>query len=118
MITKDKVILQINYETHVKDIYIQQEKNAHLSNLPTYLLQYLHILKKKYTNKIQIDEYNRFVSAMCPVYNVIKTQQRCLFEIEHGFMYSCKSMSAKAFCVPCRTSCGCKGGPWRCKEHV
>ena len=36
-----KVILQMNNEKHIKDVYIQQDKNTQLNNLQTYLLQYL-----------------------------------------------------------------------------
>ena len=46
LVAKDKVILQIDYETHIKDVYIQQDKNTHLNNLQTHFLQYLHIFKK------------------------------------------------------------------------
>ena len=75
-------------------------------------------LKENDTNNIQIDEYNRLCSVIYPICNVIKTQHRCLYDIENGFMYNGKSMCAKTFCALYRSSWGYEGGPWRCKEHI
>ena len=62
------------YSTRQKRTF-EQSINAFASISPQF--------KEKDTNNIQIDEYNRFVSAICPIYNVIKTQHTCLYEIEH-----------------------------------
>ena len=79
-------------------MYIQQDKNdEQLENI----FASISPQSKEYNIKnIQVDEYNRFVSVICPICNVIKIQNRCLHEVENGFIYDGKSICAKAFCAP------------------
>ena len=49
----------MNFEKFIKDVYTHQEKNLNLNTFASISFQF----KKKGTNNIQIDEYNRFVSA-------------------------------------------------------
>ena len=52
-----------------------------------------------HNENLRLNKNNRFNSIICPIYNRIQTQQRCLFEVAGGFVYNGKHICGRAFCA-------------------
>ena len=69
------------------------------------------------TEEVLIDDNNRFLIVICPVYNILVH----IIDVCEKFILDLCMMEQKcveAYCNPCGSKLGCEGDPWRFINHI